>query len=402
MSWPEVPIHTACIAAVDCINRTAPTVDYETPYKMIRTSNIRSGFIDTKNVKYVTEDVFERWTRRLVPRKGDVVVTREAPIGEVGRITTEENILLGQRIFHYRPDPNILDSNFLAYVLQSPTVQNRIKSVGSGSTVEHVRVGDCLNLLIPLPPLHIQKRIGDILSTYDDLIENNKRRIALLEQSARLLYKEWFVHFRFPGHEHVKMIDGIPYGWKKKKLEEVVSFLGRGITPRYDDEAECLVINQKCIRNHLLNLDLARRQSKEVPPEKLVRKGDILINSTGEGTLGRVAQVIHEIEKCTVDSHVTIVRPSPDIPKYFLGMSIINLEPVLSSMGKGATNQTELSRTSIAEINLIFPESHIVEEFERYSENIWGQIYTLSVQIKKLQEARDLLLPRLMKGEIQL
>lgn len=120
--WKEVNISEVCLHAIDCVNRTAPVVEYETPYIMIRTSNIKGGFIYTDKVKYVTKEIFERWTRRLKPQKGDVVLTREAPIGEVGRITTDENIFLGQRIFHYRTNPDLLNNNFLAYILQSPLI----------------------------------------------------------------------------------------------------------------------------------------------------------------------------------------------------------------------------------------------------------------------------------------
>ena len=112
----------------------------------------------------------------------------------------------------------------------------------------------------------------------------------MLEQSARLLYKEWFVRLRFPGHEHVKIKDGVPEGWTQKTINELSSYLNRGITPKYDDDSAGIVINQKCVRERLVNLDLARRQAKEVPKEKLVKFGDVLVNSTGEGTLGRVAQ----------------------------------------------------------------------------------------------------------------
>jgi type I restriction enzyme, S subunit len=200
MSWPDVKIKDVCLLTVDCVNKTAPVVDYETPFKMIRTSNVRGGFVDTKNVRYVTEETFGKWTRRSRPIAGDVILTREAPLGDVGRMTVDDNIFLGQRLFQYRADLQKLDSKFLAYVLQSPLVQGRIKSKGFGATVEHARVGDFENLEIPLRPLDIQKKIGNTLAAYDDLIENNRRRIQLLEESARLLYQEWFVHLRFPFH----------------------------------------------------------------------------------------------------------------------------------------------------------------------------------------------------------
>lgn len=197
------------------------------------------------------------------------------------------------------------------------------------------------------PSYDTQLRITSLLSSYDELIENNRRRMALLEESARLLYREWFVHPRFPGHEHTPIVAGVPQGWERKTLAQVTSFLKRGITPRYDDEAEGLVINQKCIRDGRVNLELARHQSKEVKPERLLQIGDVLVNSTGEGTLGRVAQVKVSLINCTVDTHVTIVRPNQDIGRHYFGEAVMDWEPRFSTMGKGATNQTELSPAAI-------------------------------------------------------
>lgn len=118
MSWPMYPVHELCDLAVDCVNKTAPTVDYETEFKMIRTTNVKNGFIDLNEVRYVTEEVFKRWTRRSKPQYGDVVLTREAPVGEVGRYTSDDDkVFLGQRLFHYRPNPKKLNWNYLASLL---------------------------------------------------------------------------------------------------------------------------------------------------------------------------------------------------------------------------------------------------------------------------------------------
>ena len=215
-----------------------------------------------------------------------------------------------------------------------------------------------------------QQHIADILSAYDDLIENNRRRMQLLEQAARLLYQEWFVRLRFPGHEHVKIKDGVPEGWEKVTIAAASSFLSRGITPKYDEEANGIVINQKCIRNKLVDMNLARHQSKEVPQNKLVQYGDVLINSTGQGTLGRVSQFLDEIENCTVDSHITIARPAEGIPRHYFGHRISLVEDYLGTMGRGATNQTELSRDTIGDIPFILPQKSIAEDFELILSNI--------------------------------
>jgi len=225
-NWERVCIKDVCKSIIDCVNKTASTVEYPTEFKMIRTTNIRNGWIDLSDVKYVTKEVFERWTRRAIPKKGDVILTREAPLGEVGTIRTDDKVFLGQRLVQYRADPRYLDNKFLLYAFQERDLQSQIKALGSGTSVEHMRVPDAEKLTLRLPPLSIQHTIAEILSAYDDLIENNRRRIAILEEMAQLIYQEWFVKFRFPGYETVKMIESesgmIPEDWTVAKLSTLV------------------------------------------------------------------------------------------------------------------------------------------------------------------------------------
>lgn len=291
------------------------------------------------------------------------------------------------------------DKNFLFYAMAQDNFID-YANVNSNGARPRTKWKLYSNYKLKFFNAHQREKLGNILSSYDDLIENNRRRIQLLEYSARLLYKEWFIHFKFPGHEHVKIIDGLPKDWEQQKIADLTQYLSRGISPNYDDEAECIVINQKCIRNNRLNLELVRRQSKDYAKEKQVKLGDILINSTGTGTLGRVAQVWEEIEKCTVDSHVTIVRPKEEIGYCWFGYCLSFLEPVLENSGEGSTNQKELNRSRIAEMQLIFPSKTLRRNYEEIVVPIKEQIQNLTNQNIKLKEARDLLLPRLMNGDI--
>ena len=273
MIWQDFPIKDLCELAVDCVNKTAPVVDYETPYRMLRTTNVRGGFVDAENTRFVAEETFIKWTRRGTPKKGDVILTREAPLGDVGRLTSDNRVFLGQRLFMYRADPEKLDSEYLAYVLQSPLVQGRFRSKGFGATVEHAKVGDCENLLIPVPDLVTQKKIGSILSTYDNLIENNKRRIELLEKTARQLYKEWFVRLRFPGYEHVKIIDGMPEGWKSCVASQALY-----INPKVSVEKgmEITHVPMACLSESQMTVDVSKFEKRSIhTPVKFI-SGDTL------------------------------------------------------------------------------------------------------------------------------
>lgn len=296
-------------------------------------------------------------------------------------------------------DAEQADTRFVKYLFDG-VLKFKYRSFTQGAAQDNLSQEKLLSIKFPVPELRVQRRIADILSAYDDLIENNRRRIALLEEAARVLYREWFVHFRFPGHEHVKIIDGLPEGWERRSIGSACQFLGRGISPSYSDDGEYLVVSQKCVRNRLFSIDQSRRQSKEYKPEKALRHLDVLINSTGTGTLGRVAQCWCEPEYTTFDSHVTVARANDSVEPLWFGYALMELETVFEGMGEGATNQKELSKSRIADVLLKVPPKSLQSLFSEVSANTASQIQTLSDQNRKLAQARDILLPRLMNREI--
>jgi type I restriction enzyme S subunit len=266
--------------------------------------------------------------------------------------------------------------------------------------VRHTAPERIKKVRVKVPELFEQRAIAWALDSYDDLIATNQRRIALLEDAARRLYREWFVHLRFPGHELVPVKDEVPRGWQRTQISEQALFLNRGISPKYDDAAKGLVINQKCIRDGRLSMQAARLQSKEVKPDRLVRVGDVLINSTGAGTLGRVAQVRAPIENCTVDTHVTIARTVDEESATYFGQALLSLAPVFTEMGKGATNQLELSRSDIGAIEIWLPSFEVRKEFHRLVWPMLEQAEQLLTVNQSLTKARDLILPQLMSGQL--
>lgn len=195
-NWQRVKIDDVCDLIVDCVNKTAPKVEHPTAYKMLRTPNIRNGRVTTDDCKYVNEETFIKWTRRADVRVDDVLLTREAPLGEVGIVKSNEKLFLGQRLMQYRTDSSKLDPDFLIYSFLSPDLQHQFRMhEGSGSVVSHIRVGDCSKFELNLPPLHEQKEISHVLKTLDSKIELNRQTNQTLEQMAQALFKSWFVDF---------------------------------------------------------------------------------------------------------------------------------------------------------------------------------------------------------------
>ena len=188
--WSLLPIKELCSCIIDCVNKTAPVVNYETPFKMIRTTNVRNGKVDTKNVRYVTAETYKNWTRRGEPQNGDVIFTREAPVGEVGILEDAEGVFLGQRTVMYRANPQKSNNLFILYSLQSAFCQQQIEDFSNGGTVFHVRVPDCSEILIRSASFPEQQKIAQILTTWDKAIDKlealiiakQKRKKALMQQ----------------------------------------------------------------------------------------------------------------------------------------------------------------------------------------------------------------------------
>ncbi len=234
--WPKVKIAALCELIVDCVNKTAPSVDYETPYKMIRTPNIKGGRINLTGCRYVEKETFKRWTRRATVDKGDVLLTREAPMGEVGYVDFTDTVFLGQRIMQYRADPKKLDSAYLLYSFLSPDLQSQFRRHDStGSIVSHIRVPDCSEFEISLPSLDEQKKIAGILRNIDEKIAFNNRINTELEAMAKTLYDYWFVQFDFPNANgkpyktsggkmayNATLKRQIPADWGDCKLKDVI------------------------------------------------------------------------------------------------------------------------------------------------------------------------------------
>ena len=182
--WVQIQIDDVCESIVDCVNKTAPKVDEPTPFKMIRTTNVRNGMVNLESVNYVTEDVYRIWTRRQIPQRGDVILTREAPMGEVGMILSDDKVFLGQRLVSYRANTAKLNNRFLLYAFQSSELQGQIHALASGSTVQHMRVPDSKNLQLPLPSLSTQE---STVSTLDSIREQTKRLEALYQNKLAAL-----------------------------------------------------------------------------------------------------------------------------------------------------------------------------------------------------------------------
>jgi len=338
-------------------------------------------------------------------RQGDLIIAMteqgEGLLGSAARIPDDDKYLHNQRIGLITiPRADLLDSRFAYWLFNSRPVRDQLRGSSTGTKVKHTAPERIYKVRTRVPGVEAQSQIAARLDAYNDLIQNNERRIALLEETGRLLYREWFVSLRCPGVDCLEPSGGLPKGWTLGTVDDLASFVHRGITPQYDESASGLAINQKCIRGGRLTLSSARRQSKETKSNRQLQVGDVLINSTGAGTLGRVAQVRVPLSECTVDTHVTIVRPIDPKTAAYLGVALLEKEALLSTMGVGSTNQLELPRADISALPILCPPEALQTAFHDLVWPLFTQTESLALSTEKLKEARDALLPKLMSGEL--
>lgn len=358
---------------------------------------------DVTECDYISEDLYKKVSNEFgVPKENDLLITTRGTIGIPYLYKRTDRFYFADGNLTWIKDfDSNLYSKFLYYWFQSYEGRKKFEALAKGTAQKAVPISGIKTLEIELPSLKSQKRIADILSAYDDLIENNQKQIKLLEEVAQRLYKEWFVNLRFPGHENTKIVDGVPEGWSKSMVSEVSAVLRRGISPKYNEKARGIVINQKCIRQTIVSYDEARTQEKKYPAELEMMESDIVICSTGAGTLGRVGQIFEAKGNATLDSHVTLIRANEKIGQQYLFWSLKMQQDYLMSAGKGSTNQLELSRETIGNCKILIPEQKIAEQAEKNFAAIHDKMKECSMRIARLREVRDLLLPKLMSGEVE-
>ena len=282
--------------------------------KLITAKVIKDGFIVEGNHEYVSETTYSAWMKRGLPKQGDILITTEAPLGEVAQLRTSERVALAQRVILLRGKPALVDQQYYFQVLKSPIVQARLKARSSGTTVLGIKQTELREVEIPYRPLPIQRKIAAILSAYDDLLENNVRRIKVLEDVARTIHREWFVNFRFPGHEKMKTFKSevglIPEGWVVKKLGDIAQETRRSVNPNEIDPKTPYIGLEHIPRKSIALSEWGT--ADEVQSTKLVfRKGEILF--------GKIRPYFHKVGVAPLDgvcSTDTIVI-LPKAPRYF-------------------------------------------------------------------------------------
>lgn len=327
---------------------------------------------------------------------GDVLINSTGT-GTAGRVAQIFNIPMPTTVDGHmillRPTKEI-DPLYYGYVIKS--YQKKIESLAEGSTgqteINRQRLQDEIYITFPKDRA-LQKEIGTFLFQIDEKIKNNSEINNNLLEQALAIYKDWFCDYA--------LSDGIlPENWKITTIDAISSLVTRGIAPKYDDSSDQIVLNQKCIRDHTIDISLSRRHLPKKINEKWISKGDLLINSTGTGTLGRVAQVWFEANNMTVDSHVTIVRPKDPILQSYIGFWGLSHESEIEAQHTGSTGQTELPRDRVKAMELPLPDEDTLSKFNELVIPMTSTVISNQEENDRLSQLRDALLPKLMSSEL--
>jgi len=377
--------------------------------------NIKNGkIVNHESIRHVDNELYTRWMKEEV-RRGDILMTSEAPLGETFYVKDDNKILLSQRLFAIRTKENKLDSRFLFYYFNSKFGNHELLSRATGTTVGGIRQTALVKVKVRFPESIIaQKQIASVLSAYDDLIENNEKRIKVLEEMAQLLYTEWFVKFKFPGYEKVKMVDSefgkIPQGWEVKKLAQVSSVV-RGCsysTEEIDDFiGEYYIVNLKSFnRGGGFRFDGAKYYSGIINDNQLLKTGDVVVAVTDmtndRAVIARPARVPEINGKITFSADVVKIN-SDILPSSFIYelLSSYRFTETTKQKANGA-NVLHLKQSAILEFVSLVPEAKVLKVFDTLCEPVSREVDKLLKQNDNLTKTRNLLIPQLVTGNREL
>jgi type I restriction enzyme, S subunit len=367
------------------------------------------GQLDLSDVNCISEQDFQKWTRRVCPQANDIVFVYEAGLHRYAIIPDGFLGCLGRRIALIRPNTEKILPRFLLFYFLSNEWKSVINSkIFSGATVDRIPLIDFPEFEVSIPSLQAQKQISAVLSAYDDLIENNKRRIALLEKMAEEIYREWFVRMRFPGHEQVVFHKGIPEGWEMKNIE-YACYVGDGAHASVKREPDGIpYLTTKNFKADGLNLStvdyISIQEYKkyfggETKTVKTPQKGDVLM-----GIIGSFGQpyLVDPEDFFGISSSVAILRPNPEkiLSEYLYACTRSKgfIEYIHST--KSGSAQGFLSLKMIGCLPLLLPPLKLQKYFAEIRQPISLQIKLLKSQCRILSETRDRLLPRLISGKL--
>ena len=351
-----------------------------TKHKYIRARDIKNGKIDGSDLGYISEETQKKIERYIV-NTNDIIITIAGTIGEVALVSKKfDGVNLTENAVRLTEFSKDVCPEFLAYILKSPERKEYMEQVAGGSAQPKLGIYKIEAIKVDLPDVQIQHKIADVLSTYDNLIENNQKQIKLLEEAAQRLYKEWFVDLRFPGHENTKIVDGVPEGWSKTNINEILTFhRGYDLTKNEMKIGRYPVVGSTTVIGYHNEFKI---------------KGPGIVTGRS-GSLGKYQFIWDNFWPHNTSLYISDYN---DHNIFFVYSLLQTVD--FASLNNGGAIPT-LNRNVLSNIEVIEPEKKLQDIFATITEAQYRKIRNLEKQNNQLKITRDLLLLKLMNKEVE-
>lgn len=401
MSTKKVRLQDICISISDGDHQAPPKSNLGIPFVTI--SNITNlNQIDFSDTMFVPRWYYEKIDSKRKAKANDILYSVVGSFGIPVFIKNNKEFIFQRHIAILRPNIKEIVPEYLYYVMLGREFYMIADSVAVGAAQRTITLSSLRNIEIVIPEIVKQQRIVNIISTYDDLIENNQKQIKLLEEAAQRLYKEWFVDLRFPGYENVEIVDGVPEGWQYKKVSSFGSVI-TGKTPStaksqyYGGEVPFIKIPDMhkgifpLVTEVTLSLEGANSQKN-----KFIPKNSIMVSC-----IATVGLVNISIEDCQTNQQINSIVLADERSLYYLYFAMKDLKSLLDGVGSNGATMTNVNKEKFSNLSILCPDTLLLEKYHEYSKPLFDKILNLSKNINYLTEARDRLLPKLMSGEIE-
>ena len=375
MNWETLRADEYCIAVKDGTHDTPKPVDFG--YKLVTGKHVKNGQIDSSSAYYISEEDYNAINKRSMVERWDVIMSMIGTVGEAAVVKNDPDYAI-KNVALFKCGGSEVRGKWLCYYLNSPEGKGKMLGEMKGSSQQFLSLKQLRELPIMFSEEKVP-RIVEMISNYDDLIENNQKQIKLLEEAAQRLYKEWFVDLRFPGHENTKIVDGVPEGWSRGLLKELISVNYGKDHKKAPDDGNIPVygsggLMRKC------NKSLFSGEAVLIP-----RKG----------SLNNIMYVDETFWTVDTMFYATMKQPHTAVFVYFFVKAFD-----MYSMNIGAAVPSMTTKILDA-MDVVIPDKETLEKFDKYAKVYFNKIKTLQGQNEQLKTARDLLLPKLMSGEVE-
>lgn len=369
---------------------------------VVMPKDLIGGKISEQSIARVGAEHVQRLQRHII-RNGDILYSRRGDVGRCAFATERETgWLCGTGCLRVTVNPRVADNKFVFYQLQQSSTIGWVEKHAVGATMLNLNTTILSNIPVFLPPIETQRRIADIVSAYDDLIENNRKQIKLLEEAAQRLYKEWFVDLRFPGHEHTKIVDDVPEGWESCILDDVIEFDPK---VRLDKDRVKQCVPMSALSTSSMVLDMNEISETTSNSGSKFQNGDTLLARITPCLENGKTAFVHGIEsdEGAVGSTEYIVMRSKQLNPYMVYLlSRTNgfRQSAINSMS-GSDGRQRVKADKLKSLAYLRPPIGLVHSFEQKVAPVFGMVFTLNKQVFAATQARDRLVPKLMSGKVE-